>query len=100
MAKSFKGYQFTKEINGTKYTFKYPGRRRASEITDDCKDNNGNIVMKDFYQKLYDEVIVDPKVSFDYFDEFIDDHDEVAKIAANCVGGRFPRNDDADKAPV
>ena len=79
--------QRTEEINGTKYTFQFPGLRAVNEITDRSKNEHGVVQQTKIQEELFKHVIVEPKVSFDYFDEKPKDYKQVIQVAQEVFQG-------------
>ena len=63
------GKQEEIEVAGTTYTLQFPGVRRAQQILDASKNLNGTFSSEVYNKALMDEVIVDPKTGWDYWDE-------------------------------
>ncbi len=74
------GTQKTVEIEGVQYTFQHPGTREYARIQDKTLNENGVPSMEKMAEEVFKHVVVDPKVSFEYFDEH-DGFDEVLKEA-------------------
>jgi hypothetical protein len=71
--------------DGTKYTFQFPGTQAAMELLDRAKNNIGVVVDSKYKVELMEHIIVDPKVSYDYFDEH-DGFIEVTNEADRFLG--------------
>lgn len=69
IATSKLGKQEVIEVAGTEYTLQFPGVRRAQQILDASKNLNGTFSNEVYNKALMDEVIVDPKTDWDYWDE-------------------------------
>ncbi|OES45228.1 hypothetical protein [Domibacillus iocasae] len=67
-------------IEGVKYTFQHPGTEAALDIQDRAVTKTGGFSSKKMAEELFKHVIIEPKVSFDYFDEH-DGFDEVFEEA-------------------
>ncbi|MFT8928530.1 MAG: hypothetical protein ABF969_04255 [Sporolactobacillus sp.] len=52
-----------------KFVFQFPGVRKTQELIDGAKNVAGAVVTKDYHEALMKHVIVEPKVSWEYFDE-------------------------------
>src|SRR5690625_4137943 len=70
----------TFETEKGKYIFQHPGIRYSEQMKDDSKDRNGKMMWHRYYEKIMDNVIVEPKVSYEYFDELDGDKEETIKI--------------------
>lgn len=72
---SKKGKQETFELKNDdgkvigKYTFQFPGVRRTQELIDEAKNVAGIVEDKKYNEALMKHVIVEPKVSWDYWDD-------------------------------
>jgi hypothetical protein len=71
--------------DGTKYTFQFPGTQAAMELLDRAKNNIGVVIDSKYKAELMEHIIVDPKVSYDYFDEH-DGFMEVTNEADRFLG--------------
>lgn len=62
------GKQKKVTVAGVEYTLQFPGVRRAQQILDNSKTSG---VFRDdaYHTMLMDEIIVDPKIDWDYWDE-------------------------------
>ncbi|ASC83619.1 hypothetical protein JDW21_22150 [Bacillus subtilis] len=64
------GKQKKVTIQGTEYTLQHPGTRRMVELQDEAVNlNTGKPTSADLYDLYMKEVVVDPKVNYEYFDE-------------------------------
>ncbi|AXF35433.1 hypothetical protein ACFC1O_08390 [Bacillus subtilis] len=64
------GKQKKVTIQGTEYTLQHPGTRRMVELQDEAVNiNTGKPNTARLYELYMSEVVVNPKVSYDYFDE-------------------------------
>lgn len=81
--------QRKEEINGTEYTFQFPGVRAANEMADRSKNENGVVMQTKLQEEYWKHIVVDPKVSFDYFDEKSDDYAKVLEVAGEVFNGPF-----------
>lgn len=75
--------------SGKEYTFQHPGVlnwvRKRIELTD---YKTKRFDEEKLYYYLHEHIIVEPKVDFDYWDENIQDFEEVTKEAQNFLRGR------------
>lgn len=55
--------------NETTYTFFFPGLAKAEGIVDNARMGNGSISTRAYNQQLMDQVIVEPKTSWEYWEE-------------------------------
>jgi hypothetical protein len=62
------GTQKQVEIEGVVYTLQYPGARERMRIQDRAQLEGGRMSSEKLAEELFKHVIVDPKVSFEYFD--------------------------------
>ncbi|MED3439273.1 hypothetical protein P4393_07290 [Bacillus subtilis] len=64
------GKQKKVTIQGIEYTLQHPGTRRMVELQDEAVNlNTGKPTSADLYELYMKEVVVDPKVNYEYFDE-------------------------------
>ncbi|MGG1105638.1 hypothetical protein ABES74_02335 [Bacillus subtilis] len=64
------GKQKKVTIKGIEYTLQHPGTRRSIEFNDEAINiNTGMFSSAKLYELYMKEVVVEPKVSYDYFDE-------------------------------
>ncbi|KIO58726.1 hypothetical protein B4143_4353 [Bacillus subtilis] len=64
------GKQKKVTIQGTEYTLQHPGTRRSIEFNDEAINiNTGMFSSAKLYELYMKEVVVEPKVSYDYFDK-------------------------------
>lgn len=78
------GTQKTVTVEGVDYTLKYPGSREATRIQDRAQNDQGVFSSEKWAEEMFKNVIVDPKVSFEYFDEH-EGFDEVLKEASTFL---------------
>lgn len=78
------GTQKVVEIEGVKYTLQHPGSREYLRIQDRTQNEFGVPSMEKMAEELFKHVVVDPKVSIEYFDEH-DGMDELIKEAMNFL---------------
>lgn len=79
------GLQESHTVQGVTYTFQFPGVKNTLEILDRSRNAFGNVVDSKYYEELMDNVIVEPKTDWDYWDE----HNgirEVMNLADNFLG--------------
>lgn len=62
------GTQKQVEIEGVTYTLQHPGQRGFTQIQDRCQMSEGRFSSEKFSEEIFKHVVVDPKVSWDYFD--------------------------------
>lgn len=55
--------------NETKYTFYFPGLAKAEDILDNARMGNGVVSTRAYNQQLMDQVIVEPKTDWTYWEE-------------------------------
>lgn len=58
----------------------YPGTQAAQKLQDTLQSANGYYNLVDFYQGLMKDVILKPKVSYEYFDKKIKEADKTKQI--------------------
>lgn len=63
------GKQETFEFGDVEYTFQFPGVRRAQQILDASKSVGGGFVDEAYHTLLMSEIIVEPKINWDYWDD-------------------------------
>lgn len=78
------GTQKKVTVEGVEYTLQFPGHREATRIQDRIQTETGGVSNEKFTEELFEHVIVDPKVSWDYFDEN-EGFEEVIKEAATFL---------------
>ena len=59
------------EINGTKYTLQNPGVRWILRHVDNCTSKDGIMLKEKYIDGLLENVIVDPRVKMEDFDDNI-----------------------------
>lgn len=81
------GKQEQVTVADIEYTLQFPGVRRAQQILDSSKGPAGIFYDEAYNTRLMDEVIVEPKVDWDYWDE----HEGYGELmnAADTFLGRF-----------
>jgi hypothetical protein len=86
-------HQKTFEHNETTYTFQFPGVRAVTQIRDRIKNKHGIASDEKLSEEVFKHVIVEPKVTFDSFDNF-KDYETVVGAAINFL---FGVDDEDDK---
>lgn len=61
--------QKTVKINDKEFVLQHPGARWYLGANDRCRNNAGVLQMEAYYQELLENVVVDPKVSIEDFDD-------------------------------
>lgn len=56
-------------VKGKKYTLQHPGARWYLGLTDRCKNKHGVLQTEKYTEEILENVVVDPKVSMDDFDD-------------------------------
>lgn len=79
------GKQETIEVEGVEYTLQFPGVRRAQQILDASKMTNNAYSDEAYNTQLMKDVIVTPKVDWDYWDEH-EGYRTVMQLADNFLG--------------
>lgn len=79
------GKQETFEIEGVKYTMQFPGVRAAQRMLDGSKRYGGTFSDEAYYTQIMEEVITEPSVDWDYWDEHAG-YREVMQKADNFLG--------------
>lgn len=85
MAKNPKQKQVT--IDEVTYILQHPGIRSSVQMRDRAKNNLGQFSEEKYYTELMKHVIVEPKVTWDYFDEHEGIFEQLMKEAAEFVNG-------------
>ena len=67
-------------VDGIEYTLQHPGMREAVKMRDRCK-KDGDIVEEKYYKEIMDFVIVEPRVSWEYWDE----HDGFQEVMTEAI---------------
>ncbi len=76
------------EINGTTYTLQHPGARASVQMRDRSKDRNGLPNEEKYCNEIMKHVVVDPKVSWEYFEDVKpEDFEKVIVEATLFVSG-------------
>ncbi|QAS54623.1 hypothetical protein HLI_11665 [Halobacillus litoralis] len=70
------GTKKTVTIEGVEYTFQHPGSREQMRIQDRAVNENGVPSSEKIADELFKNIIVEPQVSFEYFDE----HDGMEEV--------------------
>lgn len=73
--------QIEVEVEGKKFILQHPGARASVQMRDRCKNRFGQIVEEKLYSEIMQHVIVEPKVSWEYFDEHPEIFDELMEKA-------------------
>lgn len=79
------GLQEKHTVSGVEYTFQFPGVKATIDMLDRSKNRFDNVVDSAYFQEIMDNVIVEPKTDWDYWEE----HDglrEVMALADNFLG--------------
>lgn len=71
-------------VEGIDYTLQFPGHREATRIQDRIQTEGGGASNEKYMEELFKNVIVDPPVSWEYFDEH-EGFDEVIKEASTFL---------------
>ncbi|QOS97550.1 hypothetical protein JNUCC42_13210 [Brevibacterium sp. JNUCC-42] len=82
----FKQKKYT-STSGNVYTFQHPGVRSATQIGDRTKNKYGVQLEEKIADEMFKYVIVDPKVSWDYFGDNKQEFNEVVGGALKFVEG-------------
>lgn len=80
--------QETQTIGGIDFTFQHPGIRTLIRISDKCKNKHGVLQAEPYYTEIMNHVIVDPKTSWDYFEEHEEIMEDVMEAAITFLNGR------------
>lgn len=90
-------YQRKKEIHGVTYTAQFSGLSTALRAVDENHiDGTDAISNEKLYNYIFENVIVDPKVTIDDFED-LDVMNEVVKWAQEVMKGKF-RDEPAEPA--
>lgn len=91
MKEGNKFYQYKEEIGGKEYVFQYPGRRACLKMTDEATTDNNKRLNEKFLDLMLKNIVVEPKVSLDTFDEdgYADDYERVVEIASSIFQRDF-----------
>ncbi|NMH83268.1 hypothetical protein [Heyndrickxia coagulans] len=79
------GTQEKHTVDGVEYTFQFPGVKATIELLDRCKNRFDNVVDSAYYEEIMENVIVEPKVDWDYWEEHAGLR-EVMALADNFLG--------------
>lgn len=78
--KKFGTQEVYEATDGTKYKFQFPGVRKAQQIIDDSRNGYGLVVTGSYYEELWENVIMEPKVDWDYWEE----HEGYQEVMSAC----------------
>lgn len=81
MGEGKKPKQMTQTIGGIEFTFQFPGVRKALQMVDTSKDRYGNLMSEAYYGQLMDHVIVNPRTTWEFWDENVAILEEVMSVA-------------------
>lgn len=77
---------FDNKIIGTrKALFNYPGTQVAQQMQDVLASGDGYYNLADFYERLMKDVILKPKVSYEYFDKKLKQADKTKQVTVSGV---------------
>ncbi|MFC6202573.1 hypothetical protein ACFP1L_11935 [Lactiplantibacillus nangangensis] len=71
--------------NETNYTFYFPGLAKAEGIIDSSRMGNGAIATRSYNQQLMDQVVVEPKTNWEYWEEH-EGYSDVMDAADSFLG--------------
>ena len=74
MAKA--GTQKTVTVEGIDYVLQHPGSREWNRILDRTQMDNGNTSSEKLHEEIMKNIVVDPKVSWEFFDGKEDDEED------------------------
>lgn len=74
------GLQEKHTVAGIEYMFQFPGVKSTIELLDRSKNAFGNVVDSTYYEEIMENVIVIPKVDWDYWDT----HDGLREVMAKA----------------
>lgn len=78
------GTQKQVTVEGVDYTLQHPGNREFTRIQDRAQTDQGTFSLEKWADEIMKHVVVEPKVSWEYFDEH-DGFDEVIKEATTFL---------------
>ncbi|MED4715431.1 hypothetical protein [Bacillus badius] len=78
------GTQKQVTVEGVDYTLQHPGNREFTRIQDRAQTDQGTFSSEKWADEIMKHVVVEPKVSWEYFDEH-DGFDEVIKEATTFL---------------
>ncbi|KAB8139264.1 hypothetical protein F9U64_01170 [Gracilibacillus oryzae] len=76
-----------KSENGKEYTFQHPGVLNWVRNKDKMREKDGKPNEENLQKYVMENVIVQPKVSWDYWDEHLEDYEEVMQEATTFLRG-------------
>ncbi|MCM3488778.1 hypothetical protein M3689_05585 [Alkalihalophilus marmarensis] len=79
--------EYTAE-SGTKYLFQHPGALEYIRLKKRAAGNDGKPDEEKLLNELMKHVIVQPKTSWEYWDEHLEDQEDVAKEAISFLRGK------------
>lgn len=71
--------QETIEVEGVTYVLQHPGHRAKVRMEDAAQSKDGKFLSENYYGELMRHVIVEPKTSWDYWDQHEGFDDVMAK---------------------
>lgn len=74
--------------SGNEYLFQHPGALNYIRMKKRANDNNGKPDEEKMINELMKHVIVEPKTSWEYWDEHLEDQEEVTRAAINFLRGK------------
>ncbi|WP_406945762.1 hypothetical protein ACJA3J_05800 [Halobacillus sp. SY10] len=75
------GTKKTITVEGIEYTLQHPGSRERMRIQDRAQSETGNPSSEKLAEELFKNVVVEPQVSFEYFDE----HDGMEEVITESM---------------
>ncbi|MCR8636183.1 MULTISPECIES: hypothetical protein [Paenibacillus] len=92
---NFKQKEYTSR-SGKQYTFQFPGVRAAAQISDRVKNKFGVPLEEKLAEEMMKNVIVDPKISWDYFGSDKKEFNDVIAASFRFLEGEDEESANAD----
>lgn len=79
--------QVEKEFNGKKYTLQSMPFKAYYQMIEECNDKNGKLIPSKYYEKIFENVVISPKISWEDF-ESVDAIEEFMLMADSFLKKR------------
>jgi len=80
--------QKTVTVNGKEFILQHPGARWYLNLQDRCKNRSGVLLTEKYTEELLENVVVDPKMKLDDFDEDIDTVEQLVVEVERFLRGK------------
>ncbi|MDH2334285.1 hypothetical protein [Paenibacillus polymyxa] len=95
---NFKQKQYTSKIEGKEYLFQHPGVRAVAKINDASKNKHGVVLEERMYEEMLKNVIVQPKLKLDDFDNYSECSEVINAAYAFITGTEDDKANDDQQA--